>query len=189
MPRAASPCSAAASTIETDGRHARRPSADGDGATVDMGAPRFGWDEIPLAYAMDTAAMPVGWEELQRPGRGQCRQSARRLLRRRRRRGRSGAARPADRARPAVPRAGQRQRRLDRGRRDPAARLGARRRPDPGLRHRRLRHRGRGDPPRLVDEPGRGAAARRRADHRLGAGRHDPDERPRHPRLHRRDST
>ena len=24
-------------------------------ATVDMGAPRFGWDEIPLAYAMDTA--------------------------------------------------------------------------------------------------------------------------------------
>ena len=32
-----------------------------------MGAPRFGWDEIPLAYAMDTAAMPVGWEELQEP--------------------------------------------------------------------------------------------------------------------------
>jgi diaminopimelate epimerase len=32
-----------------------------------MGAPRFGWDEIPLAYAMDTAAMPVGWEELQGP--------------------------------------------------------------------------------------------------------------------------
>ena len=32
-----------------------------------MGLPRFGWDEIPLAYAMDTAAMPVGWEELQEP--------------------------------------------------------------------------------------------------------------------------
>jgi diaminopimelate epimerase len=32
-----------------------------------MGAPRFGWDEIPLAYAMDTAAMPVGWEDLQTP--------------------------------------------------------------------------------------------------------------------------
>ena len=30
-----------------------------------MGAPRFGWEEIPLAYAMDTAAMPVGWEDLQ----------------------------------------------------------------------------------------------------------------------------
>ena len=36
-------------------------------AGVDMGAPKFGWDEIPLAYAMDTAAMPVGWDELQQP--------------------------------------------------------------------------------------------------------------------------
>lgn len=34
------------------------------GASVEMGMPRFGWDEIPLAYAMDTAAMPVGWEDL-----------------------------------------------------------------------------------------------------------------------------
>jgi diaminopimelate epimerase len=41
--------------------------AEADGASVDMGAPRFGWDEIPLAYAMDTAAMPVGWEELEEP--------------------------------------------------------------------------------------------------------------------------
>ena len=32
-----------------------------------MGEPRFDWDEIPLAYAMDTAAMPVGWEELEKP--------------------------------------------------------------------------------------------------------------------------
>jgi diaminopimelate epimerase len=32
-----------------------------------MGVPRFGWDEIPLAYAMDTASMPVGWEELRDP--------------------------------------------------------------------------------------------------------------------------
>ncbi|MGB3470049.1 MAG: diaminopimelate epimerase [Erythrobacter sp.] len=31
------------------------------GASVDMGAPRFDWDAIPLAYPMDTAAMPVGW--------------------------------------------------------------------------------------------------------------------------------
>jgi diaminopimelate epimerase len=42
-------------------------SADGAQATVDMGEPRFGWDEIPLAYAMDTAAMPVAWEALQNP--------------------------------------------------------------------------------------------------------------------------
>jgi diaminopimelate epimerase len=42
-------------------------SADGAQATVDMGEPRFGWEDIPLAYAMDTSAMPVGWEELQNP--------------------------------------------------------------------------------------------------------------------------
>lgn len=40
---------------------------DGEGATVDMGRPRFEWDAIPLAYAMDTAALPVGWGELDRP--------------------------------------------------------------------------------------------------------------------------
>jgi diaminopimelate epimerase len=40
---------------------------NGDAGGIDMGSPRFGWDEIPLAYAMDTAAMPVGWEELQEP--------------------------------------------------------------------------------------------------------------------------
>jgi len=39
----------------------------GEAGGVDMGPPLFGWDEIPLAYAMDTAAMPVGWEELQEP--------------------------------------------------------------------------------------------------------------------------
>ncbi len=38
-----------------------------DGARVDMGSPRFGWEEIPLAYPMDTAAMPVGWENLEQP--------------------------------------------------------------------------------------------------------------------------
>ncbi|MBV9884333.1 MAG: diaminopimelate epimerase, partial [Sphingomonadaceae bacterium] len=39
----------------------------GASATIDMGAPRFGWQDIPLAYAMDSSAMPVGWEELQGP--------------------------------------------------------------------------------------------------------------------------
>ena len=37
------------------------------GATLDMGTPRFDWDAIPLAYAMDTANMPVSWEELTNP--------------------------------------------------------------------------------------------------------------------------
>lgn len=38
-----------------------------DGAKVVLDAPRFDWDAIPLAYAMDTAAMPIGWEALERP--------------------------------------------------------------------------------------------------------------------------
>lgn len=38
------------------------------GARVDMGIPRFEWDAIPLAYPMDTIDMPVGWDELDRPG-------------------------------------------------------------------------------------------------------------------------
>jgi diaminopimelate epimerase len=53
-------------TIETAGG-LLDAKVEGDGASVDMGAPRFGWEEIPLAYAMDTAAMPVGWEELEEP--------------------------------------------------------------------------------------------------------------------------
>ena len=50
--------------IETAGGLIRGHAAAG-GASVEMGEPRFGWDQIPLAYAMDTAAMPVGWEELE----------------------------------------------------------------------------------------------------------------------------
>ncbi len=42
-------------------------AADGEGATIDMGEPAFGWDQVPIAFAMDTAAMPVGWEALQQP--------------------------------------------------------------------------------------------------------------------------
>jgi diaminopimelate epimerase len=52
--------------IETRGGLLRASAGDGS-ATVDMGEPRFAWDEIPLAYPMDTAAMPVGWEALQGP--------------------------------------------------------------------------------------------------------------------------
>jgi len=39
----------------------------GDLVGVDMGEPRFGWDKIPLAYAMDTLEMPTSWEELPAP--------------------------------------------------------------------------------------------------------------------------
>jgi diaminopimelate epimerase len=34
---------------------------------VSIGEPRFGWDEIPLAYPMDTAALPVAWDGLEHP--------------------------------------------------------------------------------------------------------------------------
>ena len=37
------------------------------GISVEMGKPRFEWDRIPLAYAMDTHSMPVAWEELTSP--------------------------------------------------------------------------------------------------------------------------
>lgn len=40
----------------------------GDGAvTIDMGLPGLEWDAIPLAYPMDTAHLPVGWEDLADP--------------------------------------------------------------------------------------------------------------------------
>jgi diaminopimelate epimerase len=54
------------SSIETRGGIING-SAEDQGASIDIGMPHFGWDEIPLAYPIDTAAMPVGWEELQNP--------------------------------------------------------------------------------------------------------------------------
>jgi diaminopimelate epimerase len=56
----------APAVVETGGGPLRLEPLEG-GARVDMGAPRFDWDAIPLAYPMDTAAMPVGWDELQAP--------------------------------------------------------------------------------------------------------------------------
>lgn len=53
--------------IETAGGTIR-VAPGGGGASVDMGAPRFDWQDIPLAYAMDTLTMPVGWEDLEQPG-------------------------------------------------------------------------------------------------------------------------
>jgi diaminopimelate epimerase len=55
-----------AATVETRGGLLTAVAA-GEGVTIDMGRPRFGWSDIPLAYAMDTADMPVGWGELERP--------------------------------------------------------------------------------------------------------------------------
>lgn len=56
----------AETTIETLAGILTAKPADG-GVAVDMGIPRFAWNEIPLAYAMDTLSMPVGWDELEAP--------------------------------------------------------------------------------------------------------------------------
>jgi diaminopimelate epimerase len=37
------------------------------GVAVDMGEPRFEWDQVPLAYPMDTHHMPVAWDRLDSP--------------------------------------------------------------------------------------------------------------------------
>jgi diaminopimelate epimerase len=52
--------------IETQAGLLDAKAVDG-GASVDMGAPNLDWDRIPLAYAMDTLTMPVGWEDLPAP--------------------------------------------------------------------------------------------------------------------------
>ncbi len=52
--------------VATDGGVISLQPYDG-GAKVDMGTPRFDWEQIPLAYAMNTLSMPVSWEELENP--------------------------------------------------------------------------------------------------------------------------
>ncbi len=37
------------------------------GISVDMGLPRLEWEAIPVAYALDTLSLPVGWEDLEQP--------------------------------------------------------------------------------------------------------------------------
>lgn len=53
-------------SIETLGGLLQVDPAEG-GVAVDMGEPRFEWDQVPLAYPMDTHHMPVAWEALDNP--------------------------------------------------------------------------------------------------------------------------
>ncbi|MFN2474412.1 MAG: diaminopimelate epimerase [Sphingomicrobium sp.] len=55
-----------AERIETAGR-VIEGAKDGTSVEVAMGEPGFAWHEIPLAYAMDTAALPMAWDELGQP--------------------------------------------------------------------------------------------------------------------------
>ena len=53
-------------TIDTRGGRLNASTAGG-AVAVELEAPRFDWRDIPLAEAMDTRDMPVGWDELERP--------------------------------------------------------------------------------------------------------------------------
>jgi diaminopimelate epimerase len=55
-----------ATSIETDGGVVTG-AADGSEVEVAIGEPRFGWEDVPLAYAMDTTALPMAWGELEKP--------------------------------------------------------------------------------------------------------------------------
>ncbi|MFZ1742840.1 MAG: diaminopimelate epimerase [Pontixanthobacter sp.] len=56
----------APANVETSGGTIQIAPTDG-GARVDMGQPKFDWQAIPLEYAMDTANMPVSWDDLTNP--------------------------------------------------------------------------------------------------------------------------
>ena len=55
-----------ANSIETGGGIVAGKSA-GDDVEVSLPEPKFGWADIPLAYPMDTAPVPMGWGPLDRP--------------------------------------------------------------------------------------------------------------------------
>jgi len=55
-----------AKTIDSDGGLLDGKNLGAE-VEVSLGEPRFGWDDIPLAYAMDTAALPIAWDGLEHP--------------------------------------------------------------------------------------------------------------------------
>jgi len=55
-----------AKTIETAGGLLEGAGV-GDDVEVSLGEPRFAWNDVPLAYAMDTAALPLAWGQLEHP--------------------------------------------------------------------------------------------------------------------------
>ena len=55
-----------AATIETAGG-ILEASSEGDEIEVSLGEPRFAWDAIPLAYPMNTAPVPLAWDEFAEP--------------------------------------------------------------------------------------------------------------------------
>jgi diaminopimelate epimerase len=55
-----------AQSIETGGGVVNG-ATDGSEVEVAISEPRFGWEDVPLAHAMDTADLPMAWGELEKP--------------------------------------------------------------------------------------------------------------------------
>jgi diaminopimelate epimerase len=53
-------------TIDSDGGMLEGEQLGAE-VEVSLGEPRFGWDEIPLAYPMDTSSLPMAWDGLEHP--------------------------------------------------------------------------------------------------------------------------
>jgi diaminopimelate epimerase len=87
-------------------------AAEGSDVEVGIGTPKFAWDEIPLSYPMDTAAVPMGWGPLEKPMALSVGNPHVVFFVPTRRR-RPDRDRTLDRARAGLPRAHQRQRRCD----------------------------------------------------------------------------
>jgi len=146
-----------------------------NGIAVDMGVPRFGWDEIPLAWAMDTLTMPVGWEDLESPSAVNVGNPHVIFF--------TPDTRAVDLARlgpqiehdPLFPASHGHQPRVNQ-----PARVGARRGGNPRLRHWRLRHRYCCHAARAGRPHSHRQSGRRRPDDCLGPRRAHPDDRPGH---------
>jgi diaminopimelate epimerase len=55
-----------AKSLETGGGIVEGSGA-GEDVEVQLPAPKFGWEDIPLNYSMDTASLPMGWGPLEKP--------------------------------------------------------------------------------------------------------------------------
>jgi diaminopimelate epimerase len=55
-----------AKALETGGGIVHGSTLDG-AVEVSLGQPKFAWNEVPINYPMDTAALPMGWGPLEKP--------------------------------------------------------------------------------------------------------------------------
>ena len=154
------------------------------GYTVDMGRPRFGWDEIPLAQPMDTLALDLALGPLGRPvALSMGNPHAVFLVD-------DAEAVPLEQLGPELEHHPLFPERANIGvaevrdrAHDPPAGLGARRGPDRRLRQRRLRRPGRRGAPRPRRAQRRSAGRRRPPADRLERGGSRADDRPGEPQL------